>query len=352
MTKQKLSFFQRNYRIGLFFFLLLISPSLIGSDFSSSLEGQAKKGVLDLRHWDFDKDGVIALEGEWEFYWQQLLTSEDFGKAVSPSKTGYIRVPSYWNYQEIDGQEFSAVGYATYRLIVLTNNERQKLTLNLGDAHSSIEVFVNGKKVSACGKAGDLAEVSIEKWQADTILDSFQGKKLEILVHVSNYGRARGGIQANMMLGTAENIKINWVKTIAFDLFLFGSIFIIGLYYLGFYALRRVDKTFLYFSVFCFLIAIRVLVMGEHFATLIFPGIELGNWLKIEYLSVFLAVPSFSRFISTLFPHDFSRLVRTSVDILCAVFAFFVIAFSEKVYIYTLRLFEILAVLVICYIAV
>ena len=39
---------------------------------------RAVQGILDLRGWDFGKDGVLSLEGEWEFYWQQLLAPGDF----------------------------------------------------------------------------------------------------------------------------------------------------------------------------------------------------------------------------------------------------------------------------------
>jgi len=34
--------------------------------------------VIDLSSWDFKKDGTISLSGEWQFYWHQLLTPEDF----------------------------------------------------------------------------------------------------------------------------------------------------------------------------------------------------------------------------------------------------------------------------------
>jgi hypothetical protein len=38
----------------------------------------ASKGVLDLRQWNFEKDGPIDLTGEWEFFWKQLLEPADF----------------------------------------------------------------------------------------------------------------------------------------------------------------------------------------------------------------------------------------------------------------------------------
>ena len=38
----------------------------------------AKKGVLDLTKWDINKNKIIKLDGEWEFYWNKFLNSDDF----------------------------------------------------------------------------------------------------------------------------------------------------------------------------------------------------------------------------------------------------------------------------------
>lgn len=35
-------------------------------------------GVINLTNWDFDKNGNVELNGEWEFYWNQLLEPSDF----------------------------------------------------------------------------------------------------------------------------------------------------------------------------------------------------------------------------------------------------------------------------------
>lgn len=63
----------------------------------------AQKGVLALRSWNFERNGSINLNGEWEFYWEQLLAPVDFTETatdiVAPRLTGTIRVPgSWWGY--------------------------------------------------------------------------------------------------------------------------------------------------------------------------------------------------------------------------------------------------------------
>ena len=73
-------------------FLLISSFQIINID-----SPEAKNGVLDLRQWDFDKDGQVELTGEWEFYWSTHLAPEDFADSAKPQKTGLIKVPSVWN---------------------------------------------------------------------------------------------------------------------------------------------------------------------------------------------------------------------------------------------------------------
>ena len=57
---------------------------------------QAKKGVLDLRNWNWTTNGITDLNGEWEFYWKSLYTPSSFDSAkIKPSI--YSKVPGFWN---------------------------------------------------------------------------------------------------------------------------------------------------------------------------------------------------------------------------------------------------------------
>jgi predicted carbohydrate-binding protein with CBM5 and CBM33 domain len=57
---------------------------------------QAQKGVLDLRTWNWTKNGISDLNGEWEFYWKSLYTPSSFDSAkIEPS--AYSKVPGFWN---------------------------------------------------------------------------------------------------------------------------------------------------------------------------------------------------------------------------------------------------------------
>lgn len=59
--------------------LLLILCFLTSCSYSKEVP-KAENGILDLTDWDLEMDGAVKLDGEWDFYWKQLLTPEDFAK--------------------------------------------------------------------------------------------------------------------------------------------------------------------------------------------------------------------------------------------------------------------------------
>ncbi len=64
---------------------------------TSGIKLIAKNGVLDLKTWNIQTRGPVALEGEWAFYWNQLLIPSDFEKDLQPQISAYVPVPKYWN---------------------------------------------------------------------------------------------------------------------------------------------------------------------------------------------------------------------------------------------------------------
>jgi hypothetical protein len=109
---------------------------------------KAVKGVLDLRDWDFEKDGNVNLDGEWEFYWKELPVGESL--ELPEEKRDYLGVPRPWNGHIIKrttsgGEPFGEIlgseGYATYRLRVLLKDEVD-VGLRVPDEATSYELYV------------------------------------------------------------------------------------------------------------------------------------------------------------------------------------------------------------------
>ncbi len=60
-----------------------------------------------------NSDPVVSLSGEWEFYWHQLLTPEDF-KNKSRLSPQYLKVPGSWH-----NQGNPLLGCGTYRVRII-----------------------------------------------------------------------------------------------------------------------------------------------------------------------------------------------------------------------------------------
>lgn len=52
-------------------FLLLFTTGCSNND--NLITPKAVKGVIDLRNWNFEKDGSIFINGEWYFYYKIIL---------------------------------------------------------------------------------------------------------------------------------------------------------------------------------------------------------------------------------------------------------------------------------------
>ena len=55
----------------LFFGALLLS--LCGCGEKRRTQPVAVDGVLDLSNWDFERDGIVDLKGEWRFVWEEFV---------------------------------------------------------------------------------------------------------------------------------------------------------------------------------------------------------------------------------------------------------------------------------------
>jgi two-component system sensor histidine kinase ChiS len=314
----------------------------------------ASQGLMDLRDWDFERDGPVDLTGEWEFYWKRLVI--DFSKARFDRSrpVRYIWVPGIWNNRVVGGKKISGYGYATYRLRVLLKNPASPglkrnmavLTHVIGTAY---ELFVNGERVTRGGVVARSSALSSPGYWPD-VGDFFPGgDEIDIALHVSNYHHWKGGVRDKIILGSERSIHEMREKRLTLDFFLIGSIFIMACYHLVLFAMRKRDVSFLYFGLVCLIIPVRILVTGEYYMLHMAPGIPWGLLHRIEYLTVFITLPLFFMFFHSLFPAEFNSKVLRGFQILGILFSFAVVVTPSRIYTYLMQPFEAVSSVVCTY---
>lgn len=111
--------------------ILLILFFAVGS---LNAQEVAKSGVLDLRENDFSKSEPLPLNGEWEFFWRELIDSKQVSEDVE-----YRQFPHMWQNED----KLSSFGFASYRLKIILPKNYPALALSLPDMYTAYNLYVD-----------------------------------------------------------------------------------------------------------------------------------------------------------------------------------------------------------------
>jgi signal transduction histidine kinase/DNA-binding response OmpR family regulator len=125
-----------------------------------------------------------------------------------------------------------------------------------------------------------------------------------------------------------------------------------GLYHLALYILRAKDRSPLYFGLFCLLISLRNILVGEIFLLYFFPEITQEFVLKVEYWTFYLGITFFSLFIHSLFMQKAPAIVSRFITAVGVVYSFIVLVTKADFYSNILIYYQIFTVIVCAYLLI
>lgn len=276
-------------------FLLLLSFLAQGQ--ATSSHPKAKRGIIDVRNWDFASE-KIALNGDWNFYPNELL-SED-GLKEKPENP--MQFPAIWD---------KDIHYGTYELKILAPPIVQKFALEFPQIYCSYEVWVNGKKSGANGMVGNSHETTTPQWLPQAVLFNNPGDTISIVLRIANFHHDKGGIKEPIYLGTQEMILQQRAISITSNAIEFFVLITIGLSFLVIYYVREErKKIILYFALLCVSWALRSVFSNLYLAINYFPDFNWGMMVKIEYIMLYSTMIWAILFLSRLFPNESSKIVK------------------------------------------
>ena len=321
-------------------------------DLNSSLTPAAVQGELDLSHWDYTTDGPVLLKGQWAFYWNKLLTPDDFAQPDFPQihpSSGWISTPDSWNDYIVNGEEIEGNGYATYRLMIHSSSTQDQLALRIDAILSAYRLWINGNLLASNGIVGTTRESMIPKHLPQTVFFTPDDGNMDIIVQVSNFNHRRGGMWDHIELGLAQQITDQNDRYLAFEMFIIGSLIIMGIYHIGLFALRRNDRSPFYFGAFCLIIGFRALFLGEAYWYKLFPNVDWEIGLRMEYILTYIGVPFFIKYISELYPRFSSKKISLLSFAVGIIYCSIVLATPTHVFTNTLISYHIIILLTVIY---
>ncbi|MGJ4789861.1 sensor histidine kinase [Leptospira koniambonensis] len=316
------------------FHLLVLLVFLGCSGKTEIYSPQAKDGILDLRNWDRDRFSTVALDGNWEFA-DGVIAPETF------VKDGFISVPGAWNLFTKNGKSHGGEGLGTYKLTVLLDKPVKDLSFQIGDVSTAYKLFLNGKLLIENGKIGNSRAEMLPSYKHPIVLIDEESKELKLTLQISNFYHITGGLRKSIKLGNTLSVFEEKKRQIALGWVVFGATFFMGLYHLILFLMRRVDKSALWFGLFCVDLSVRGFFTGSVFIYEVTPD---SFWVyihKLDILTFVLALPLFSVFLKAVFPdekfHNYFNNLFIGVSF---VFFVLVLALPSTEYMNYIRIFQ------------
>ncbi|WP_150270147.1 ATP-binding protein [Paenibacillus tepidiphilus] len=263
-------------------------------------------GIMDLTSCSFDDTSTYKLDGQWEFYWGKLLKPEaalfrEAGQAV------YQTVPSIW-ITPSEGTRSGRYGYATYRLTLALPADIPGFALKINNIRNASAVFVNGTALGASGIPSASEASSLPRNQPYTL--EFEGRdgRAEILIHMSNFSYANGGIAESIRLGTPSAIETLQFRNRTYDIIMAAGFAFIGFYFIGQGLQRKEDNASVQLALYCFNIVLYMLTHSEKLLLYYFPSISYEWFSKLQLLSGVAGFYFVSAYTRSLFPALYSRI--------------------------------------------
>lgn len=218
-------------------------------------------GVLNLEDWDMK--GSIKLDGQWEFYPNQLLNPDDLKDKGRPPS--YIKVPGTWNLLMGD----KADGAGTYRTTIKVP-EPGIYAIKSRTIRLASKIFLNKVEVANAGQVSTSREGYVPESKYKIGVDNSIDNKLELVIQVSSYNYGTGGILKSVEFGTMDHIMLSHNKSRALDALSISTCLILGIYFLIIYLQRREDTYLLYFSLASLTMALYFSTMNEQLLDLVY----------------------------------------------------------------------------------
>lgn len=299
------------------------------------------EGKIDLSKTDFSKDGIINLDGEWEFYWNQLLEPNDFNQ----SKQGdfnYIYVPGNWLSDEM-GNNYSKRGYATYRMMVENIPNFKYFALKKGNIRNSSKIYVNGNLVLQDGVVSKDLEGSVGKNNSEVVYFELEDSSAEIIIQVANHEYIVGGIAKPIRFGIQEKLTKEHIRKITFELAMILIVITIGLFYLGLFLTSKYyrvkEPATLPLSLSCLFLGFMNGIYSERIITILFPEITLNLTYRFGHFMNAMSMIMILLVINKVDKRFISNRVRNILICFYVTFLFCVLTLPLHSYLKTLSFY-------------
>lgn len=279
-------------------------------------------GFADMSNFDFGEKLAYISHTSFLYYKNELYTPEDF-------KLGRVTEEPF-DFNGVDGR-FDPGNYGTYR-IVLALPGSGTYGLSSYSAMYSQRLFIDGREYKAFGVPGNTAETTVPRTEHYTFYFTPDAAQAEIIIQFANYNHADYGGIVPLYIGSQEKITERDAMAQQRLHISAGVTITAFLFFLGMFFFFNKRFAFLWFSLACFSIGIRMLIVNEKVIMLMLPDLPWKFFIGAEYLSLALLLYTFLLYINSMFKGAIHKAVLRSFGAFCSLFAAAVLFMPPIIY--------------------
>ena len=297
-------------------------------------------GVLDLRATEIDHNTLISLNGEWEFYWEQLLTPENYGTVRKNNPGIPVGVPSYWSSYTINETALPGMGYGTYALkIILPEDFKSTLCFDIPIFDCAFHFYLNDRLIESNGRVATNRDEEEPWYEPSGFCYVPQGDTLQMLIQVSNFHHRRGGFWKSISIGGPDKVLDRIERRRMYNYSIIGVLFFFTFFFLIFWFISRKEIIMLLFALTALGMLIRSVNTGLYFSNA-FVYTPWSWQVRMEYFGTYLAYFFGVLFLHHIFPTKYMRIPVRLNSILMIAFIMSVLILPVHLFSYGMLVFQ------------
>lgn len=255
-------------------------------------------GSIELRNFDFELQGPVELDGEWEYYPGKLIDPMDLNKSAAPKQLA--TVPQSFNSYKDPRLNLPAAANATYRVMLHLPEKMRNYIIRIPPPATASRVFINGHKEFDTGLVAENANDVVAKNRVRYFQGPLAGNT-EFVVQVSNAKNRKGGIWQGITVGDDSTMTSRRLQSVAVDVAITAALITFALYHIALALLRNPESSLIYYGVFCLLVGGRRLFTSEQLIADFLPSLSWEAHITFEYFTYFAGAAVFQMYLLRFF---------------------------------------------------
>lgn len=294
--------------------LAVFLATLTGLAIFSSLSRKdiAVRGYADLADAPFAPNDLYNLSGEWGII---LNSFADPSRPAPSDETAMpVMVPGNWNSLQ------APRGSATYVLTIDVPADSQDLMLYMPSVSTAYRLYINGEEKSSNGSISEGGEKTVPEFRYKLVETGRHLGELNLVIHVSNHQYSKGGIWNAPLLGTTESAQRHFRIRIFTETLISGGVFLVGIILITLFTVRREFKSYANLGLFCLIMSLRTIIVGEIPMTFFFPGFDWDLMIRLEYLTMTLGFIFLNSYFFNIYKGFYRKALFYILNSLAAAF--------------------------------